>query len=219
MSDNSLKRPENEEEFRKREAIGTIRASRFVRGYAKTNKPINAGIIYEIHKEIFRKAWPEIAGKLRQGNLRITDSHHIPPDYKQVPEKMKLMGDELTWRLNNLRSIKGVAMIPDNITKEGQQTIDDIIEMTAWIHHKITHIHPFWEGNGRTARLVADLILERHGLMGISIKIEKENKKRYTNALKQIDDYNDYEPLKDLIAEGLIDRYHGISFKLLKSWK
>ena len=56
MSDNPLKRPENEEEFRKREAAGTIRASRFVRGYAKTNKPININIIYEIHKEIFRKA-------------------------------------------------------------------------------------------------------------------------------------------------------------------
>jgi len=45
------------------------------------------------------------------------------------------------------------------------------------------------------------LILERFGLVGISIKIEKENKATYRKALAQIDQREDYEPLMDLIFE------------------
>ena len=63
--------------------------------------------------------------------------------------------------------------------------IEKIIRLSAWVHHKITHIHPFREGNGRTARLAGNLILERYGLVGISIKVEKENKNQYCNALAQ----------------------------------
>ena len=59
-------RPHNEEELQKREAIGVIRASRFVRTYAKSKNPINIGTVYQIHKEIFNDAWSEIAGVLRE---------------------------------------------------------------------------------------------------------------------------------------------------------
>ena len=56
------KRPYNEEELQRREAIGIIRASRFVRRYAHAHKLITIQIISDIHKEIFADAWPEIAG-------------------------------------------------------------------------------------------------------------------------------------------------------------
>ncbi|MBI2644917.1 hypothetical protein HYW94_01930 [Candidatus Uhrbacteria bacterium] len=74
-------RPANEEELQKREAIGTIRASRFVRGYAKSKEPIDVRIICHIHQEIFRDAWPEIAGVYRDENLEITYSKHLPPHH------------------------------------------------------------------------------------------------------------------------------------------
>ena len=48
-----IRRPKNEEELQKREAIGVIRASRFIRKYAKSNKPINFAVICEVHKKIF----------------------------------------------------------------------------------------------------------------------------------------------------------------------
>ena len=91
--------------------------------------------------------------------------------------------------------------------------IEDIVHTAAWIHHLITYIHPFREGNGRTARLAANLILERYGLIGISVKIEKENKNRYRQALAQIDQMEDYEPLVSIIYEGLLDRYSGVNMK------
>ena len=55
-------RPKNKEELQKREAIGIIRASRFIRDYARLNQPIDFNIVCEIHKQIFKDAWPEIAG-------------------------------------------------------------------------------------------------------------------------------------------------------------
>jgi hypothetical protein len=45
------------------------------------------------------------------------------------------------------------------------------------------------------------------------VKIEKENKNTYRNALAQIDRMKDYEPLKNLIYEGLADRYNGVVVK------
>ena len=67
----------------------------------------------------------------------------------------------------------------------------------------ITLVHPFRDGNGRTVRLAANLILERFGLVGISIKIEKENKNRYRSALAQIDSDEDYKPLESLISASI----------------
>jgi hypothetical protein len=52
-------------------------------------------------------------------------------------------------------------------------------------------------------------------LIGISIKIERENKNRYRTALQQIDQMGDFGPLEDIILEGLFDRYNGIQQKLL----
>ena len=95
------------------------------------------------------------------------------------------------------------------------QIIDDIINVAAWIHHKITHVHPFRDENGRTARLATNLVLERYGLVGISIKIERENKNEYRKALSQIDNHDDYEPLVNIISRGLIDRYNGVPMKIL----
>jgi len=61
--------------------------------------------------------------------------------------------------------------------------------------------------------LASNLILERYGLVGISIKVEKENKNRYQKALAQIDKFQDYEPLMELIYEDLVERYHGVAIK------
>ncbi len=206
-------RPHNEEELQKREAVGVIRASRFVRRYANSHKPIDVNTISLVHKEIFKEAWPEIAGKYRYENLKITDSKHLPPHYSQVSEQMEDAGREFSNQLEKLQKVEGLLIMNQNPTDEVLRVIDDIVTCAAWIHHLITYIHPFRDGNGRTARLVANLILERYGLVGISIKMEKENKNKYRQALAQIDNVKDYKPLKAIIYEGLIDRYNGVSIK------
>jgi Fic family protein len=206
-------RPKNVEELQKREAIGVIRASRFVRRYANQHGAIDIKTVCEIHNEIFKDPWSEIAGKYRKENLKITESKHLPPHYSEVPALMDAANQEFTEKLKKLHKVDGLLITKSDATEEVLQSIDAIVTSAAWIHHTITYIHPFREGNGRTARLAANLLLERYGLVGISIKVEKENKNRYRQALSQIDTIQDYEPLKNIIYEGLIERYNGVSIK------
>ena len=205
----TLQRPSDEEEFQKREAIGIIRASRFVRDYAKSSKPTDIGVICGIHKTIFKDAWPDIAGAYRDENLEISFSKHLPPHHSTVHQLMEQMNTELKSKLKTLKPMRGL-VFGQELSEDDEVNLQGIIDLAAWIHHKVVYIHPFREGNGRTARLVANLVLEHYGLVGISIKIEKENKDRYRKALAQIDEFNDYEPLKEMIVEGLLERYNNI---------
>jgi fido (protein-threonine AMPylation protein) len=207
-------RPKDNEELEKRAAIGVIRASRFVRNYARTQKKIDILAVKLIHKEIWKDAWPEIAGEYRIEDLKISDSKLLLPHYSEVPHLMQNADYKFTEKIKNLGDdCMGKISSIDQPNNELIQCIDNVVSLAAWLHHKITCIHPFREGNGRTARLAANLILERYSLVGISVKVEKENKNTYRSALSQIDKAEDYEPLKNLIYEGLEDRYNGVAVK------
>lgn len=199
-----------EDELQKREAVGIIRASRFVRRYAHSRKNITLHTILDIHKEIFQKSRPDMAGKYRTEDIKITGAKHHPPHFTEVPEKMLIIGRELEEKLKRLICAEGEIQ---NGTERSFELIDEVVRLSAWIHHSITLIHPFVEGNGRTARLSANLILEHYGLVGISVKIEKENKNAYRKALAQVDEAGDYEPLVELIYKGLMERYDGVAMK------
>lgn len=210
-------RPSSQDELQRREVSGVIRASRFVRQYAHSRKQISISTVQEIHACIFEKAWPEIAGIWRGENLEISGSSHKPPHFSEVPDLMLEADKEFLIRLASLHSTEAIWMTENDISAEQEQMLDKIVETAAWIHHLVTYIHPFREGNGRTARLAANLVLERYGLVGISVKVERENKNRYCDALAQIDNHEDYEPLKTSIYEGLIDRYKGVPMKYAKN--
>ncbi len=206
-------RPLTKVELQTREAIGVIRASRFVRKYAHSHKAISMNTICEIHKEIFNDAWSDIAGKYRDENLQITHSKHLPPHHSQVAALMIQKNDVLEEKLKTLQIVEGIISGKRSDEDTLLEAFDAVIRVAAWLHHTITFVHPFREGNGRTARLAANLILERYGLVGISVKIEKENKNQYRQALAQIDSANDFEPLVGMIYDGLIERYGGVPLK------
>lgn len=65
-----------------------------------------------------------------------------------------------------------------------EQNINPII-LSTWIHHAFTKIHPFQDGNGRIARLLASLILIKNGLLPFTVK--RNDKARYISALEKAD--------------------------------
>lgn len=208
-----FRRPANEKEFQKRQAAGAIRASRFVRKYAHSHLSINVNAFKLIHKEIFKDVWPDIAGRYRTEPVEIADSSHLPPHYSKVSILMNEMEEELGEYTKDLKVAEGFILDIENDSKERYELIDKVLFLAARVHHLITFIHPFREGNGRTARLAANLILERYGLVGLSIKVERSDKDRYRKALAHADKTWDYDPLIDLIVEGIIERYHGVPKK------
>ncbi|MEO0562557.1 MAG: Fic family protein, partial [Chloroflexota bacterium] len=64
----------------------------------------------------------------------------------------------------------------------------------AWFHHRFTQIHPFQDGNGRVARLLASLIFIKAGWF--PLVVTRDEKKQYIEALEKADRGN----LNDLIS-------------------
>ena len=69
----------------------------------------------------------------------------------------------------------------------------------AWFHHAFTTIHPFQDGNGRVARLLASLILIKHGLFPFTV-LREEAKAKYIDALEKAD-ADEPQPLVEYFAE------------------
>lgn len=73
----------------------------------------------------------------------------------------------------------------------------------AWLHHRFTQIHPFQDGNGRVARLLASLVLLRAGwfpLVVLDEEMQAEGRVRYIEALERAD-AGDLSDLVKLIAK------------------
>jgi Fic-DOC domain mobile mystery protein B len=127
----------------------------------------------KVHQAMFDETWGW-AGVLRKKSINLgVDWHRIQDELKRLADDIKY------WTENNKLNI---------------------LERSVRIHHRLVKIHPFVNGNGRHARLVADIFLSSHkeklpewpkaGL------IEKTDvRKRYIQALQAADKGN-YEPLE-----------------------
>jgi len=144
-----------------------------------------------LHQLIMRETYSEEAGKYRTGNVIITGSDHKPPGADDVRIKMKEL---FVWIKKNRKKIH-------------------IIELSAMIHHKISHIHPFADGNGRLARLIMNLLLMQEGFP--LVVILNVDRKKYYNALSKADK-GDYIPFVRFIAQAT-ERSLNIYLKTLSS--
>lgn len=119
-------------------------------------------VLKEIHYLILKGIDRENAGVYRSIGVRISGSSHLPPEpYLLLP----LMEEVFVYY------------------KENKSLLHPVI-LAAEMHERIVRIHPFIDGNGRTCRLVMNLILMQHGYPIANIKGELENRLRYYNALE-----------------------------------
>ncbi|MDR1431752.1 MAG: Fic family protein, partial [Propionibacteriaceae bacterium] len=73
------------------------------------------------------------------------------------------------------------------------------IEAAARFHLEFESIHPFIDGNGRTGRLLLNLMLLQAGYLPINIKYT--DRQRYYDCFKAWDDDRDSQPMTAIIAE------------------
>ncbi len=107
--------------------------------FVAKKKPLNLNLILNLHKMILKSIEDENAGRLRRVDVAITGSSHQCPQFEKVPGLMKQFSDWL------------------KITRINP------VDKAARAHFKLVDIHPFVDGNGRTARLLMNLILMRSG--------------------------------------------------------
>ena len=69
------------------------------------------------------------------------------------------------------------------------------------MHERLVSIHPFVDGNGRTARLVMNLILLQNGYTIANLKGNLADRMRYYQALEKVQINNENEDFYQLILE------------------
>ena len=77
-----------------------------------------------------------------------------------------------------------------------ESKIDPLVRM-ALVHHQFESIHPFYDGNGRTGRIINILLLVREGLLDTPIlylsRYISQTKSSYYQTLQHVRDHNDWE--------------------------
>jgi Fic family protein len=135
----------------------------YVESLAQQSELITPFHVRQIHKLVLSQIDNENAGQYRKTEVRIAGAKHVPPEAWEVPQRMTEWGDWL---------------------KDAQKNIHPV-ELAAQAHHRLVAIHPFVDGNGRTARLVMNLVLFKHGYPPAVIL--RVNRKQYYQVLMQAD--------------------------------
>ncbi len=131
----------------------------------KKEAPFSYAWMQELHREMFAEVW-EWAGTLRHSELSIGVKAYL------VPSELKKLCDDIAyWE---------------------EHRAFELTETAARIHHRAVRIHPFLNGNGRWARMLANIYLRQHHEMPVKWQEEllaKENpgRDRYIQALRSAD--------------------------------
>lgn len=128
----------------------------------------------ELHRRMFGDVWRWA------GEFRLTE-RNIGIHASRIPQEMAALFDDLRYWVEH------GTYAPD--------------EAAVRLHHRLVAIHPFPNGNGRHARLMADLLVERLGGSafswgGGSLSDIGELRSRYVTALRAADGH-DLQPLLD----------------------
>ncbi|MBD2580565.1 Fic family protein [Oscillatoria sp. FACHB-1406] len=164
------------------EAIGHKEAIDYIEHLAQQNTKINEWEIKQIHNLILRKITPEEAGSYRTLDVMAAGTNYrYPPHYLLS----QLMGDFASW----LNSEAALSLHP--------------VEYASLAHYRFVSIHPFRDGNGRTARLLMNLLLIRAGYP--IVVIDNQVRNDYINALAYgQQNQDDLSQLYDLVFEAAI---------------
>ena len=165
------------------EAKNLDHAIDFLVDLASKDLPISQVDIRQIHRLILSGIDDEAAGNYRNVEVKISGSNYSPPGPEKVGSEMTDFSD---W-------LNGVSQL--------SESLDPVIIASA-AHAWFAQIHPFTDGNGRTARILLDLLLMRSGYP-IAI-ITKEDRPRYYDALEDSQTSN-LSPLIYLIYESVED--------------
>jgi len=124
-------------------------------------KDLNLQIILEWHNELMRQTAKDIAGKIRNHNVLISQSKFKPPMSLELEFLLK---EFFEWYKKEKDKLHPV-------------------ELAALVHLKFVSIHPFSDGNGRISRLMMNFVLKKNGFPFLDIPYTKRNS--YYNALER----------------------------------
>lgn len=170
-----------------------------------SDKIITKNTILSVHKDLTKDLLknPEYEGKFRDtrvfiGNLHTKKINYIPPDAYKVPG---LIDELLDW-LNNSTD----EMYP--------------VIIAGILHYELVRIHPFVDGNGRTSRLMATLILSIHKFNIDNYftldEYYNQDRQAYVDALKSADKNHDLTNWLEYFCQGVLYSIYKVKSEVLK---
>ncbi len=131
------------------EALDHYDAIRYVRELAQLETPLTGSDVRNLHKLVMQRSAPEIAGQYADmpRYVRTETGRYSFPTPTEIPS---LMGDFAAW----------------------MATAPNTPDTAFAAHRRLVDIHPFNDGNGRTARLLMNLILIRSGYPPVAVRPE-----------------------------------------------
>ena len=173
------------------EAINHKEAMDFLEEYVRQREDLTEKFIRDLHTLILNNIDKENPGKYRQKNVTISGSQHKPLDHFKIPEQMK---DMIDWYHEKKYKLHPV-------------------ELSVYLHHRFTYVHPFIDGNGRVGRLLMNFVLLRNGYPLAVIKAK--DRERYMEALEKASVNGDYSALFEVVKKALEDSFE-IYFHVLE---
>ncbi len=178
------------------EVIGHAHAIELL--YRCLNEPLSEGIVFELHKAVQTEIVTDIYKPNGAWKVEPNGTHMVTADGRQVfieyatPASVSVLMTEVIEFINAI-------------------SVNDIGEGTAHeyyskIHMAIVQIHPFWDGNGRIARLLANIPLLKAGLPPLTIPGEHRRSyiqllADYQVAIGQLDSSTGAWPDESLLAD------------------
>jgi len=162
-------------------------AIQFIKEQAKLGRKLSVNFIKEIGALVMKNTGgitKTILGDFdtSKGDLRLAqvyvDKKYFP-DFKKVPALLEQLCKSVNERIDTVKE-------------------DEILKLSADIHYNFVNIHPFGDGNGRTARLLMNYIQLYHNEP--LIKIFTEDRAEYIDALNQTEEQENLEIFRNFIV-------------------
>jgi cell filamentation protein len=164
----------NKQELNEQEALGVAIVERFLLEELDYPVALSVALLRDLHRRAFGRLY-DWAGQWRRTVPNV--GAYLPPAAERVPQLLYEFIDELRHRQQLLSPTP---------------TVEEVAHLLAYAHHRLVAIHPFVNGNGRTARLFTNLLAYQHGYQEVVLyqRAPGQDRESYLLAIRQADDYN-----------------------------
>ncbi len=169
------------------EAHNHAKALGFVRGLVdRSTDSLSESDLLRLHSLILQGIDDQNAGRYRSVPVRISGSLVVLPNYMKVPRLVTDFVDQVLANPHDLHPV----------------------QVATQAHYELVTIHPFADGNGRTARLLMNLVLMQNGYPPAIIAMRQ--RERYIHSLEQAQlggSRKDFDKLITRAVERSLDIY------------
>jgi filamentation induced by cAMP protein fic len=150
--------------------------------------------VKHLNEQLFSTApCSEYGGRYRESNTLVLGAKFETIDYRKIPEEMYFLDKEIKTLMDEYEELP----------------LSKYVERVIQIHHRMTVIHAFRDGNGRTTRAFANMLLLKRNVSPVFFR-DKE-KDEYKEALKVADLSGQYDMLYERFFKSILSSFGALS--------